>query len=107
MTLIADNITALRLPKMLLRSQFADQCVIAGLMTDAEALSWVRTGELPPLGVAALALVPLQDRPRAERRFAGAQQIGRLDAFVDGPLKIVAGYTDEQLDAFFDAGAQL
>lgn len=103
----AEVLAAKRARSRLSRLQFALICLINNLMTAEEAEGFVARGEIPAIGEAALALItdPAQ-QALARVRAAGFQWLDRLDPFVP-LLAIVAAYSDEDVDALFEAGALL
>ena len=86
--------------------QFALVAVEEGLMAAAEAEAWVARGEIPPIGLMAIASMPEAARPSARIRFAGARVIARLDPFVSW-LMAAAGRSEDEADAMWRRGAQL
>ena len=103
----AEVLAAWRARSRLSRLQFALVCLNNNLMTAEEAEGFVARGEIPAIGEAALDLItdPAQ-QALARVRAAGFQWLDRLDPFVP-LLGIVAAYSDEDIDALFEAGAQL
>lgn len=77
------------------------------ILTTTEAEAWVARGEIPALGLAALAMIenPIE-RQIARIRFAGARVINRLDPFIL-LLQAYLDLPDEVLDALFQFGATL
>jgi hypothetical protein len=103
----AEVLAAWRARASLTRLQFALVCASAGLMTAAEAEGLVARGEIPTIGLAALDLITdATQQAMARIRFAGFQTIARADPFVP-LLATAAAMLDEDVDALFEAGAQL
>lgn len=86
--------------------QFALVAVEGGWMSASEAELWVGRGEIPAIGLAAIAVLPEAERSLARIRFAGARTIARLDPFVPA-LIAAAGASDAQADDMWRRGMQL
>jgi hypothetical protein len=91
--------------------QFAQVCVVAGILTPVEAEGWVASGQIPAIALAAIETLPAEQRPFARIRFAGARTIERLNPFMSLLQATLAAagspITDEHLDAMFIQGAAL
>jgi hypothetical protein len=86
--------------------QFFQQLAVVGVISQAEALAAVKTGEIPSPMQAILATLPDDQRFAAEMVLSGATVFERshwmADAFGAG-----YGWTPEQVDTFFRAAAVL
>lgn len=102
-----EQLAADRAAMVLTRLQFALQALASGMMSEAEAIAFVGPRVIPAIGEAALLSVEEGlARSVARIRFAGAETIERNDPFIPA-LQAAADLTDEEVDAFFQAGMLL
>jgi hypothetical protein len=86
--------------------QFFQQLAIAGVITKAEALAAVKTGDIPAALEKFIAPLPDDQRFNAEMLLSGATLFQRAHPLTDA-IAAAQGMTPEQVDDFFRAAAAL
>lgn len=93
-------------PSTISDRQFFQQLAVDGIVTRAEALAAVKTGEIPAALAGTIEALPDDQKFDAEMLLSGATTFERTH-----PLSIAIGeargLTPEEVDAFFQAAAKL
>ena len=93
-------------PQVISDRQFYQQLAVLGLITQAEALAAVKTGDIPATLQGLIVSLPVEQRFSAEMLLSGAVQFQR-----NHPLTLIfglaMGWTDEELDTLWIAASRL
>lgn len=99
----APSLEFLRARANLPKFEFLRQCVLAGLLTEADALSAAR-GDIPAAFAPVIASWSEAERFEAELRWASLSQVDRMHPLIIA-VADQAGITAEQLDLLFGISA--
>lgn len=86
--------------------QFFQQLAVAGIISHAEALAAVKTGEIPAALASIVDALPDADRFAAEMLLSGAVTFERHHPLTEA-VGEARGLTADEIDAFFQAAAVL
>lgn len=93
-------------PQTISDRQFFQQLAVAGVITQAEALAAVKTGDIPAALDSIVQSLPPEDAFNAEMLLSGATIFDRSHPMT-AALAVAMGWTTEQLDALWTAAAAL
>lgn len=94
-------------PQIISDRQFFQQAAISGLITQAEALAAVKTGDIPATLQAIVdSITDVNEKFAAEMLLSGATTFDRLHPLTE-VVRVSLGWTPEQIDQFFTSAAQL
>jgi hypothetical protein len=86
--------------------QFYQQCAVAGIISENEAVAVLSNGTLPAVLAAIVNALPSDQRFGAKMLLIGASQFSRTHPMTE-VIGAAQGMTPAQIDAFFRAAAQL
>lgn len=98
--------SSLPVPEEISDRQFAQQLAVAGLISQAEALAFVKTGDIPAALMAIVNSLPSDQQFAAKMLISGATTYNINHPLV-GMVAAANGWTDEQTKTFWRAAAAL
>lgn len=93
-------------PLQVSKTQFYQECVKRGYISKGDALTAIKTGDLPPSFESALESLTEDERFDVEMKLHSIQFFGRNDSFIP-LLAAKLGITDKDMDSIFTEAAKL
>lgn len=103
---IAAQNNAATIPQSISRRQFYQQCAIAGITTQDEAIAVIAVGTLPAALANIVATMPADQQFAAKMMLIGSSTFERTHPMTLG-IGAAYGWTPAQIDAFFTAAYAL